>query len=85
MSEFNKALEIQRLQLSESEDPGLDETLELTGINKLIIQNLIHAGFETYKKLLLANIDEIAQVPGISVDMAYKILEEVSKCPWQKK
>lgn len=85
MSEFNKALEIQRLQLSESEDPGLDETLVLPGINKLIIQNLIHAGFETYKKLLLANIDDIAQVPGISVDMAYKILEEVSKCPWQKK
>ncbi len=85
MSEYNKSLEIQRLELAESEDPLLDEPLELEEINKLIVQNLIHSGFDTYKKLLVATLYEVAEVPGISLEMAYKILEEVSKGPWQKK
>ncbi len=47
MSEFNKALEIQRLQLAESKDPALDAPLHLDGINKLIQQNLVEAGYDT--------------------------------------
>ena len=27
----------------------------------------------------MAQVDELAKVPGISLDMAYKILEEASK------
>lgn len=79
MSEFNKALEIQRFQIAESDDPSLDQPLEIEGINKLIIQNLVSSGLDTLRKVLKASIAEIAQVPGISVEMAYKILEEVSK------
>lgn len=79
MSEYNKALEIQRLQLSESDDPSLDTPLEIEGINKLIVQNLVHAGFDTLRKVLCATSDQLAAVSGISLDMAYKILEEVSK------
>ncbi len=79
MSEFNKALEIQRFQLADQEDPRLDEPLEIDGVNKLIVQNLVHAGFDSTRKLLKANIEEVAQVPGVSVDLAYTILEEVSK------
>lgn len=84
MSEYNKSLELQRLQIAETNDPSLDVPLELEGINKLILQNLIHAGFDTLKKVLLANVEELAEVPGITVDMAYKILEEVSKAKQQK-
>lgn len=79
MSEYNKILEIQRFQLSESADPKLDLPLEIEGINKLILQNLVHAGFDTLRKVLKANVEEIASVPGISLEMAYKILEEASK------
>ncbi|MBS0624348.1 MAG: transcription termination/antitermination protein NusA [Verrucomicrobia bacterium] len=79
MSEYNKALELQRLQLAESNDPILDQPLEIEGINKLIIQNLVHAGLDTLRKLLLARLDQVAAVPGISLDLAYKILEEASK------
>jgi N utilization substance protein A len=79
MSEYNKALEIQRIQLAESNDPSLDKPLEIEGVNKLIVQNLVHAGYDTLRKLLNARIDQIAEVPGISLDMAYRILEEVSK------
>ncbi|MCB1181409.1 MAG: transcription termination/antitermination protein NusA [Chlamydiia bacterium] len=79
MSEYNKALELQRLQIAESDDPSLDEPLVIKNINKLIIENLIHAGFDTQRKVLQARIDEIASVPGISIDMAYQIQDEVSK------
>lgn len=79
MSEYNKALEIQRMQLAESDDPELDRPLEVPGLNRLILENLIQAGFDTVRKTLKAQVDELANVPGISVEMAYKILEEVSK------
>lgn len=79
MSEFNKALEIQRLQLAESKDPALDAPLHLEGINKLIQQNLVEAGYDTQRKILMVGLDQLVQVPGISLDMAYRILEEVSK------
>lgn len=79
MSEYNKLLEIQRLQLAESDDPALDQPLVIEGMNKLIVENLIQAGFDTTRKVLSANVDELVTVPGISLEMAYKILEEVSK------
>lgn len=79
MSEYNKALEIQRFQLAESNNPSLDKPLEIEGINRLIIQNIVHAGFDTLRKVLAARVDELASIPGVSIDMAYKILEEVSK------
>lgn len=81
MSEYNKALEIQRLQMAESTDPKLDEPLEIEGFNKLVIHNLIHAGYDTVRKVLAASVDQIASVPGITLDMAYRILEEISKTP----
>lgn len=79
MSEYNKSLEIQRMHLAEEENPILDSPLEIEGVNRLIIQNLMEAGFDTMRKLLTARTDEIAAVPGISVDLAYTILEEASK------
>ncbi len=79
MSEFNKALEIQRMQLAEVDDPQLDKPLEIPGFNRLILENLVQAGFDTLRKILKAQVDELAAVPGISIEMAYKILEEVSK------
>jgi len=81
MSEYNKSLEIQRGQIAEKNDPKLDAPLELEAINKLIVHNLIHAGYDTTRKLLLATVDQISSVPGISLEMSYKILEEVSKTP----
>ena len=79
MSEYNKLLEIQRLQLAEFEDPRLDQPLEVEGINTLVVQNLEHAGYDTIRKILLASASELASVPGISLELAYKILEQVSK------
>ncbi|WP_213357757.1 transcription termination factor NusA [Chlamydiifrater phoenicopteri] len=79
MSEYNKLLEIQRLQLAEFENPELDKPLDVENISKLVVQNLVQAGYDTIRKVLLANASELASVPGISLDLAYKILEQVSK------
>ncbi|EPJ24367.1 nusA-like KH domain protein [Chlamydia psittaci 08DC60] len=79
MSEYNKLLEIQRLQLAEFDSPLLDEPLEMEGISKLVVQNLVHAGYDTIRKVLLASANDLASVPGISLELAYKILEQVSK------
>ena len=81
MSEYNKALEIQRMQLAESEDPNLDKPLEIPGINRLVVENLAQSGFESLRKVLQASAAELAKVPGVSIDMAYKVLEEASKTP----
>ncbi|WP_100934729.1 transcription termination factor NusA [Candidatus Chlamydia corallus] len=79
MSEYNKLLEIQRLQLAEFDSPHLDQPLEMEGISKLVIQNLEHAGYDTIRRVLLASANDLASVPGISLELAYKILEQVSK------
>jgi transcription termination/antitermination protein NusA len=83
MSEYNKALEIQRMQLAELADPHLDEPLGLPGINRLIVENLAGAGFETLRKVLQASVDTLIKVPGVSLEMAYKILEEASRATHQ--
>lgn len=80
LSEYNKLLEIQRLQLAENNDPLLDESLEkLENINKLVIQSLVQAGYDSIRKILLATVSDLAAIPEISLEIAQKILEQVSK------
>ncbi len=79
MSEYNKSMEIQRFQLAEDVDPALDLPLEIPGVNKLAVQNVIQAGHDTLRKVLRLSVTDLASVPGISVEIAYKILEEASK------
>ncbi|MEG0037083.1 MAG: transcription termination factor NusA [Victivallaceae bacterium] len=78
-SEYNKLLEIQRSQLAELDDPSLDLPLEIENISKLVVQNLVQSGYDTLRKVLLASVNDLASVPGISIELAYKILEQVSK------
>jgi N utilization substance protein A len=83
ISEYNKSLEIQRMQLAESDDPSLDQPLAIEGLNKLVIQNLQQSGLDTLRKLLVASInktpEELAETIGISIDIVHTILEQVSK------
>ncbi|MCB1136447.1 MAG: transcription termination/antitermination protein NusA [Chlamydiia bacterium] len=80
MSDYHRSMALQRMQLAQSEDPKLDEPLEtLPGVNALILENLIAEGFDTERKLLLVKPEELAAVPGISLDMADSILEQLRK------
>lgn len=79
ISEHKRAMILQRTQLAESDDSSLDEPLKIKGINKLILENLIDAGYDTPRKVLLTPIEELSSAPGISMELADKILEQISK------
>ncbi len=79
MSDYQASVQLERQKLAASEDPSLDKPLAIPGISGLIVENLVAAGFDTARKLLLASLKEIAAVPGISIDMANRVLEEVQK------
>ena len=79
LTEHKKTNSILRKELADSEDPTLDEPLALEGINQLILENLIDAGFDTARKILLANNEDITNVPGISIEMADQIIDAIRK------
>lgn len=79
MSDYKAAMNIQRSQLAAADDPSLDENLAIEGINSLIIENLASAGYDTLRKVLNSSPEQLATTPGISVEMADKILEQIRK------
>jgi transcription termination/antitermination protein NusA len=85
MSDYNRALSLQRLQLAESTDTSFDERLTgIEGVNSLIFDHLVErweaTGSElTLRSLITMSPEKLAEVPGISLDMAHKILEQLRK------
>lgn len=80
ISDYQRALTLQQLEMSESEDPSLDEHLkEISGVNKLIFEHLVAEGYATPRSILKASSEQLAKIPGISVEMADRILEEIRK------
>ena len=89
MNDYMRARAVQRTELAESEDPTLDEPLTLTGlaglegVNKLIVdhlvEDLIAKGYTTKRALLLAEPEQLATIPGVSLETADKILEQIRK------
>lgn len=80
ISDYERALTLQQLEYSESDDPTLDEPLkEIPGINKLIFEHLVAEGYATPRSLLKASSAELARIPGISAETADKIIEEIRK------
>ena len=77
MTEYRKFLSIQQLELSESEDPAMDEPLHLETVNKLVQDNLIEAGFDTKRKILKATTDEIVKAASISELLIDQVLQEI--------
>lgn len=78
MNDYTRAMAVQRIQLADDEDPALDEPLQsLPGISSLLVDNLISEGFDTPRKVLVANLEQLASVPGVSLEMADKILDVV--------
>lgn len=80
MTDYNKTMALQRTELAESNDPLLNEPLdEIDGVNNLIFQHLVAEGYNTLKSLLVATPEELAKIPGISLDMADRIIEQIRK------
>lgn len=80
MGDYNRAMALQRNELAESADPNLDQPLKsIDGVNNLIFEHLVAEGFNTPRAILLATPQQLAAIPGISLETADKILEQIRK------
>lgn len=81
LNDYNRGMAVRRLELADSEDPTLnDKVTEIEGINPMIVDHLttVNEGkYSTIKALLLATPEELAKIPGISLEMADMILEKI--------
>ncbi|MCX6994287.1 MAG: transcription termination factor NusA [Chlamydiae bacterium] len=78
MTDYMTAVSNQQSELASSDDASLDDPLLLEMINPLIMQGLIEAGYDTPRKVLIASVEALTKIPGISLDTAYTILENLS-------
>ncbi len=76
MSEYQTAMNFQRAQLALMDDPSLDQPLKIEGISSFIVECLIGAEYDTPRKVL-KNSQQLTQIPGITQEIAEKILEEI--------
>jgi transcription termination/antitermination protein NusA len=79
MTEYHRLMNVARAELAESDLPILDDKLVVPGMTSLIIENLVDAGFDTPRKVLAAGSSDLAEVPGISLELADRILEGVQR------
>lgn len=83
MTDYNKAMAIRRAELAASEDEALDVELTLPMVegvvNPLVFKHLVAEGYKTPRALLKASADELASIPGITLETADKILEQIRK------
>lgn len=80
MSDYNRAMALQRTELASAEDPTLDEPVtHIEGVSSLIVEHLIAEGFGTVRQLLTAAPEQLAQLSGISLEVADSILEKIRK------
>ncbi len=82
MSEYQSAMVKQHDDMEkekEKEGSGdLDEELEgIEGINPFIFQTIVEHGFKTMRDFLRASPEKLSAIPGISVELADKILEKI--------
>lgn len=80
MSDFHRIDALERKAMAEEEDPALDESItNIEGINSMVMDQLIAEGFTTPRKVLEASLERLAEIPGISLEMADKIFEQIRK------
>jgi N utilization substance protein A len=80
MTDYNRTMAIQRQELAATDDLTLDQPLEsLEGVNSLIFDHLVAEGYNTLRSLLQTTPEQLATIPGISLELAYKILEQIRK------
>ena len=78
LSEYKKSLELERKARAESDDETLDEPLKIKGLNKMVVDILLEAGYDTKRKLLMATPEDLSNISGIESSMAETLLEEIT-------
>jgi N utilization substance protein A len=80
MSDYKRTTMLERSELAESEDASLDEKLtRIEGVSNLIFEHLVDKGYDTLRSLLRATPEKLAEIQGISLETADKILEQIRK------
>jgi N utilization substance protein A len=82
MSEFYRIDAFERSAMAEADDSSLDEKLSSVegGVSNLAIDQLVADGrYDTPRKVLQATLEQLTEVPGISLEVADKILEQIRK------
>lgn len=81
LTDYQKLLSIQMVELGEMTDSLFDEKLKIEGASGLINESLIGAGYDTFRKFMQSDPTEIhTKVPGINYyDLADKLLEQMRK------
>lgn len=79
VTDYNITSALERRELSLTNDPTLDQPLHsIEGVNSLIVDHLAEK-YDTLRSLLQATPEELATLPGISLELADKILEQIRK------
>jgi transcription termination/antitermination protein NusA len=79
INDYNRLMQLQMNELAAADDPTLDEPLRsIEGVSKLVVEHLAAEGF-TMRSLMTASREQLAAIPGISLEIADKILEQVRK------
>lgn len=78
ISDFKKLTAVQMLEISDLDDPRLDQPLEIEGVSSLIIESLISSGFDTFRKVLKTPADELIKAaPGLNyLELADKMIKK---------
>ena len=79
MSDYEKEAHLQLQKLAASEDPALDENLQVDGANQLVIDSLVSAGFDTPRKVLAHTPNHLAKEAGLSIDLIEDVIELIKK------
>lgn len=81
MTDYNRTMAIQREEwAATTDDATLDQPLQsIEGLSSLIVDHLVAEGYETVRSLLKATPEQLASIPGISTEMADKVLEQIRK------
>lgn len=80
LGDYKKTRALESAELAESDDPSLDvELTRIEGISNLLFEHLLDKGYNTLRSLLKATPEELGAIPGISLETADKILEQIRK------
>jgi N utilization substance protein A len=80
MTDYHRIDALERSALATSEDPTLDESFTtIDGVSSMVVDQLVAEGYSTPRKVLEASLEKLAEIPGISLEMADKIFEQIRK------